>query len=112
MSQLEDINRQYRKLAREGRTDHSGVLKQKMQDANDRWDKLQQYVSTIMRRMKHSASLREDFNHTRDTMYNWLTEVQVLQTNIEHLSSMDAASKLREIEVSLVIFFMSMPLGY
>lgn len=112
MSQLEDINRQYRKLAREGRTDHSGVLKQKMQDANDRWDKLQQYVSAIMRRMKHSASLREDFNHTRDTMYNWLTEVQVLQTNIEHLSSMDVASKLREIEVSLVIFFMSMPLGY
>jgi hypothetical protein len=46
-------------------TYHSGVLKQKMQDANDRWDKLQQYVSTIMRRMKHSASLREDFNHTR-----------------------------------------------
>ena len=103
LPQLEDINKQYRKLAREGRTDHSLVLKQKMQDANDGWDKLQQYVSTVMRRMKQSANLREDLNHSWDLMYNWLTEVQLQQNNIEHLSSMDVPTKLREIQVCLSI---------
>ena len=96
---MENINRQYRRLAREGRTDTAGVLKSMMQDANDRWDKMQAKMSTNPRELKHSASIREDFKHTRDSLTSWLTEIDMQLTNIEHLSSMDIPTKLREMKV-------------
>ncbi|KAK3091260.1 hypothetical protein FSP39_018383 [Pinctada imbricata] len=98
LKDLENINLQYRKLAREGRTDHSGQLKQKMTDCNTRWDKLQQQVSNMMQRLKESASMKEDYVTNRDMLYNWLTEMDVQITNIEHLSSMDIPTKMAEMK--------------
>ena len=102
LKDLEHINLQYRKLAREGRTDHSGVLKHMMTDCNTRWDKLQQQVSGMMQRLKESASVKEDYVSNRDMLYNWLTEMDVQVTDIEHLSSMDIPTKLAEIRVGHV----------
>lgn len=96
---MENINRQYRRLAREGRTDHANHLKQEMQDANNRWDKLQQCVSAMTLQLKQSSSLHEDFTSVRDSLYTWLNDVDMQLTNIEHLSSMDTPTKMAETMV-------------
>ncbi|KAL3874929.1 hypothetical protein ACJMK2_037881 [Sinanodonta woodiana] len=98
LRQLENINKQYRLLAREGRTDRLGMLKNKMQEANDRWDQLQLQMSGIMRKMKQSSAIRQDFTSTRDSLLAWLSEIDVQLTNMEQLSSMDTRNKLREIQ--------------
>ena len=52
LTQLELINKQYRRLARENRTDSAGSLKQMVHEGNQRWDDLQKRVTSILRRLK------------------------------------------------------------
>lgn len=52
LTQLELINKQYRRLARENRTDSSCRLREMAHDANQRWDNLQKRVASILRRLK------------------------------------------------------------
>lgn len=52
LTQLELINKQYRRLARENRTDSVGSLKQMVHGGNQRWDDLQKRVASILRRLK------------------------------------------------------------
>ena len=47
LGDLESINRQYRHLAKEGRTDEDGSLKVMMSDLNNRWDVLQSRVTEV-----------------------------------------------------------------
>ena len=50
LGDLEDLNKQYRHLAREGRTDTAGELRQMVHDVNDKWDELAQRTASIIRR--------------------------------------------------------------
>lgn len=52
LTQLELINKQYRRLARENRTDAACRLKEMVHDGNRRWDNLQKRVAAILRRLK------------------------------------------------------------
>ncbi|CAB1340090.1 unnamed protein product, partial [Coregonus sp. 'balchen'] len=52
LTQLELINKQYRRLARENRTDSSCRLREMVHDGNRRWDNLQKRVASILRRLK------------------------------------------------------------
>lgn len=63
LTQLELINKQYRRLARENRTDSSHRLREMVHDGNRRWDNLQKRVAAILRRLKVAASglLANDF---------------------------------------------------
>lgn len=56
LTQLELINKQYRRLARENRTDSSCRLKDMVHDGNRRWDNLQRRVAAILRRLKVASS--------------------------------------------------------
>lgn len=73
-----------------------------MQDANDRWDHMQGQMSANLREIRHSSSIRDDFKQTKDSLLSWLTEIDMQLTNIEHLSSMDVKTKLREMKVSKI----------
>lgn len=55
LTQLELINKQYRRLARENRTDSASKLKQMVHEGNQRWDNLQKRVAAILRRLKVTA---------------------------------------------------------
>lgn len=105
LESLEHINKQYRLLAKEMRTDSNGVLKATMQEVNDRWDALQLRVRAIMQGMRHSASIREDFVMTRASLLKWLMEVDMQLTNLEHLSQLDIHTKLKELKVSFASRF-------
>lgn len=97
LTQLELINKQYRRLARENRTDTASRLKQMVHEGNQRWDSLQKRVTAILRRLRHFINQREEFEGTRDSIVVWLTEMDLQLTNVEHFSESDADDKMRQL---------------
>ncbi|XP_008401971.1 nesprin-1-like, partial [Poecilia reticulata] len=97
LTQLELINKQYRRLARENRTDASCRLREMAHDANQRWDNLQKRVASILRRLKHFINQREEFETARDGILVWLTEMDLQLTNIEHFSECDIQAKIKQL---------------
>uniref|UniRef100_A0ABM5FBV7 Nesprin-2 isoform X3 n=1 Tax=Pogona vitticeps TaxID=103695 RepID=A0ABM5FBV7_9SAUR len=97
LTQLELINKQYRRLARENRTDSASKLKQMVHEGNQRWDNLQRRVTAILRRLKHFASQWEEFMTTKDCILVWLTEMDLQLTNVEHFSESNFEDKLRQL---------------
>ncbi|XP_054603892.1 nesprin-1 isoform X10 [Nothobranchius furzeri] len=97
LTQLELINKQYRRLARENRTDASSRLREMVHDGNKRWDNLQKRVAAILRRLKHFISQREEFETARDSILVWLTEMDLQLTNIEHFSECDVHAKIKQL---------------
>ncbi|XP_068841653.1 nesprin-1-like isoform X2 [Capricornis sumatraensis] len=98
LTQLELINKQYRRLARENRTDAAGSLKQMVHKGNQRWDNLQKRVTSILRRLKHFIGQREEFETARDSILVWLTEMDLQLTNIEHFSECDVQAKIKQLK--------------
>ncbi|KAG7239212.1 hypothetical protein INR49_029965 [Caranx melampygus] len=97
LTQLELINKQYRRLARENRTDSSCRLREMVHDGNKRWDNLQKRVAAILRRLRHFISQREEFETARDSILVWLTEMDLQLTNIEHFSECDVQAKIKQL---------------
>ncbi|TRY90475.1 hypothetical protein DNTS_015635 [Danionella cerebrum] len=97
LTQLELVNKQYRRLARENRTDGASKLKLMVHEGNQRWDALQRRVSAVLRRLKHFTSQREDFEGTREGILVWLTEMDLQLTNVEHFSESDIHEKMRQL---------------
>uniref|UniRef100_A0A4W5RRV1 Spectrin repeat containing, nuclear envelope 1b n=1 Tax=Hucho hucho TaxID=62062 RepID=A0A4W5RRV1_9TELE len=97
LTQLETINKQYRRLARENRTDSSCRLREMSHDGNQRWDNLQKRVASILRRLKHFISQREEFETARESVVVWLTEMDLQLTNIEHFSECDIQAKIKQL---------------
>ncbi|XP_026197444.1 nesprin-1 isoform X3 [Anabas testudineus] len=98
LTQLELINKQYRRLARENRTDSSCRLREMVHDGNKRWDNLQKRVAAILRRLKHFICQREEFETARDSILVWLTEMDLQLTNIEHFSECDVQAKIKQLK--------------
>uniref|UniRef100_A0A8B9T9M2 Spectrin repeat containing nuclear envelope protein 1 n=1 Tax=Anas platyrhynchos TaxID=8839 RepID=A0A8B9T9M2_ANAPL len=98
LTQLELINKQYRRLARENRTDSNCSLKQMVHEGNQRWDNLQKRVTSILRRLKHFIGQREEFETARDSILVWLTEMDLQLTNIEHFSECDVQAKIKQLK--------------
>ncbi|XP_070798547.1 nesprin-2 [Pituophis catenifer annectens] len=98
LTQLELINKQYRRLARENRTDSANKLKQMVYEGNHRWDNLQKRVTAILRRLKHFTNQWEEFMGTKDNIILvWLTEMDLQLTNVEHFSKSDFDDKMRQL---------------
>ncbi|XP_066525021.1 nesprin-1 isoform X6 [Hoplias malabaricus] len=97
LTQLELINKQYRRLARENRTDAACRLREMTHDCNQRWDNLQRRLASVLRRLKHFISQREEFETARDSILVWLTEMDLQLTNIEHFSECDVQAKLKQL---------------
>ncbi|GCB70645.1 hypothetical protein scyTo_0005735, partial [Scyliorhinus torazame] len=98
LTQLELINKQYRRLARENRTDSGSKLKDMVHEGNQRWDILQRRVTAILRRLKHFIGQREEFETTRESILVWLTEMDLQLTNIEHFSECDVQAKIKQLK--------------
>ncbi|XP_010221465.1 PREDICTED: nesprin-2 [Tinamus guttatus] len=97
LTQLELINKQYRRLARENRTDSASKLKQMVHEGNQRWDNLQKRVAAVLRRLKHFTNRRDEFEGTRESIIVWLTEMDLQLTNVEHFSKSNFDDKMRQL---------------
>ncbi|XP_023808480.1 nesprin-2 isoform X4 [Oryzias latipes] len=97
LTQLEILNNQYRRLARESRTDRAGQLQAMVREGNRRWDLLHRRVTSILRRLRHFTGQREEFEGTRKSMLVWLTELDLQLTNVEHFSESDVHHKIQQL---------------
>ncbi|XP_068610193.1 nesprin-2a [Brachionichthys hirsutus] len=97
LTQLELVNNQYRRLARENRTDRASHLKAMVHEGNRRWDSLHRRVAAILRRLKYFTSQREEFDATRESMLVWLTELDLQLTDVEHFSESDVHHKIQQL---------------
>ncbi|KAI3364132.1 hypothetical protein L3Q82_010949, partial [Scortum barcoo] len=100
LTQLELVNNQYRRLARENRTDRASQLKAMVHEGNRRWDTLHRRVAAVLRRLKYFTSQREEFEGTRESMLVWLTELDLQLTNVEHFSESDVHHKIQQLNSS------------
>jgi nesprin-1 len=108
---LEHLNKQYRRLAREGRTDTNGNLKHQIQDVNKRWDELSKQCQSVLRRLRHLINVRDDFTATREALLVWLSEVNSRITQLEHFSDSNTAQKMKGLEVNTNFNYLSFSLG-
>ena len=99
LGQLEALNRHYRKLAREGRTDEQSVIKQQCDDVNAQWDKLQERTVAINRRLRHILNVKDDFDATRKALIVWLSDVSMRLSNIEYMRDGDSALRHHSLQV-------------
>ncbi|XP_059816588.1 nesprin-2-like isoform X3 [Hypanus sabinus] len=97
LTQLELINKQFRRLCRENRADTSRRLRQIVAQGNRRWDALQRRITAILRRLKHFIGQREEFESSRKAIEVWLTEMDLQLTNVEHFSQSDIVDKVRQL---------------
>ncbi|XP_051511030.1 LOW QUALITY PROTEIN: nesprin-2-like [Myxocyprinus asiaticus] len=98
LTQLEIINKQYRRLARENRTDSASRLRAMVHQGNQRWDALQKRVAAILRRLRHFTCQREEFEGTRESLLVWLTEIDLQLTNVEHFTESDLQDKMKQLK--------------
>ena len=98
---LKKVNEQYRKLAREGRTDHFGALKSKIDCCNKSWDRLYKRVSAILSNLRECAALYNDFKTMKDMMYRRLTNIEVSMNDIDQFHLMDIPARIAELEVCI-----------
>uniref|UniRef100_A0A4W5RGE5 KASH domain-containing protein n=1 Tax=Hucho hucho TaxID=62062 RepID=A0A4W5RGE5_9TELE len=97
VTQLELVNNQYRRLARENRTDGASRIKVMVHEGNCRWDALHRRTVAILRRLKHFTGQREEFEGTRESLLVWLTEMDLQLTNVEHFSETDTQHKMKQL---------------
>uniref|UniRef100_UPI00358F25D2 nesprin-1-like isoform X2 n=1 Tax=Myxine glutinosa TaxID=7769 RepID=UPI00358F25D2 len=97
LTQLELINKQYRRLARENRTDSACRLRDMVHRGNQRWEELQRRVAAVQRRLRYFVSQREEFECTRESLVVWLTQMDLQLTTLEHFSEFDHDVKLRQL---------------
>ncbi|XP_039874015.1 nesprin-2 isoform X3 [Simochromis diagramma] len=97
LTQLELVNNQYRRLARENRTDRASQLKAMVHEGNRRWDTLHRRVAAILHRLKYFTSQREEFEGTRESLLVWLTNLDLQLTNVEHFSESDVHQKIQQL---------------
>ena len=93
------MNKQYRQLAREGRTDANGALRDNVQDINNRWDNVSLIITSVLRRMRHMLAIKDDFDATRDALTLWLTDMDNKLTAIEHDTDADVQTRVDLIKV-------------
>uniref|UniRef100_A0A672MDF6 KASH domain-containing protein n=1 Tax=Sinocyclocheilus grahami TaxID=75366 RepID=A0A672MDF6_SINGR len=98
LTQLEIINNQYRRLARENRADAASRLRAMVHHGNQRWDTLQRRVAAILRRLRHFTSQREEFEGTRESLLVWLTEIDLQLTNVENFSESHLQDKMKQLK--------------
>uniref|UniRef100_A0A8C1XQ72 KASH domain-containing protein n=1 Tax=Cyprinus carpio TaxID=7962 RepID=A0A8C1XQ72_CYPCA len=98
LTQLEMINNQYRRLARENRADAASRLRAMVHQGNQRWDALQRRVAAILRRLRHFTSQREEFEGTRESLLVWLTEIDLQLTNVENFSESHLQDKMKQLK--------------
>ncbi len=97
--QLENLNKQYRQLAREGRVDAGGALRRHVLDVNTRWDDVSLVINAVLRRLRHMLAIRDDFDATREALTLWLSELDNTLDGLD-LNEADVTTRVNVIRVS------------
>jgi len=96
---LELINKLYRQLAREGRTDTAGELRGKVQLANDRYDNLLLKIQTIVGALNTQVTKDSEFDACVVDCVAWLRQLDGKVAEIESRSADTIETRLKMSKV-------------
>lgn len=97
LAELDAFNDAYCDLAREYRLDTSDDLKNKFIAVNHDWEQLSADVDALLKRIRHSRRLFENFAALREREMTWLRGVDARLTEVEFASVSDRESKRRAL---------------
>ncbi|CAF0984495.1 unnamed protein product, partial [Rotaria sordida] len=96
---IQQIINNYSEIIRNHPTaDPTGEIRSKIKDINTRWEILIGTVHETMKNLKYMLSVHGDFQLTQDSLALWLTDLDVLLTNLEHLSEASSNEKIRQLD--------------
>ncbi|CAF4071632.1 unnamed protein product, partial [Rotaria sordida] len=84
--------------------DSNNEICNRIKDLNHRWKILTETVHETLKHLKYMLSIHGDFQLTQDSLLLWLTDLDVLLTNLEHLSEAPTNEKIRQLDVKNVFF--------
>ncbi|CAM4803210.1 unnamed protein product [Rotaria magnacalcarata] len=97
--EIQEITDNYSGIIRSHSTaDVNGEVRGKIKEVNTRWDVLRGTVNETMKNLKYMLSVHGDFQLTQDSLALWLTDLDVLLTNLEHLSEAPSNEKIRQLD--------------
>ena len=103
LSDLDRLSKLYRELARHGRNDVAGELRQKVDDASRRWESAAKSIQAVGKRLDRARSISLDLDESMESLTVWLNDVDVRLTRLKHLSDdTSLASKITTLKVILV----------
>ncbi|XP_075464421.1 nesprin-1-like isoform X2 [Ascaphus truei] len=96
---LESLNRQYWRLMQAPhRALLPSVLRSRMHEVNQCWDKLQRETEAMQRRLKLKVRQREEFESDKEEIRLWLTEMDLGLSNVEHFYSGTSTEKILQLQ--------------
>ena len=101
LSDLESINKLYRQLAREGRSDAAGEMKDHVQRVNDRYDALLQQVKVVGGQVSKHTGRDAEFEDSLSEVTAWLNDLEARLTRAEQHSTESLARRLQAVKVSV-----------
>ena len=106
--QYEELNQKYRVLARpygrENRLDQENKIKNIVKSANLRFHTLSYYITVIIRRLRFSYKMYEDFEIRKDEVMAWLNDFDNKITDFENKQDLDDTSRKKTL-CHLIISF-------
>ncbi|CAM4836468.1 unnamed protein product [Rotaria magnacalcarata] len=97
--QIQQINKNYSDiLHRYSISDSSDDMRIRIKDLNNRWEILNGTFNETIKNLKYMLSVHGDFQLTQDSLVLWLTDLDVLLTNLEHLSEASTNEKIRQLD--------------
>ncbi|CAF3482671.1 unnamed protein product [Rotaria sp. Silwood1] len=78
--------------------DSNNEMRIRIKDLNNRWEKLNETAHETLKHLKYMLSVHGDFQLTQDSLVLWLTDLDVLLTNLEHLSEAPTSDKIRQLD--------------
>ncbi|CAF3725966.1 unnamed protein product [Adineta steineri] len=79
------------------KADKNGEKLLRIKELNRRWEGLNETVHDSMKNLKYMLSIHGDFQLTQDSLAVWLTDLEVVLTNLEHLSEAPLNDKLQQL---------------
>ncbi|CAF4300774.1 unnamed protein product, partial [Adineta steineri] len=79
------------------KADKNGEKLLRIKELNRRWEGLNETVHESMKNLKYMLSIHGDFQLTQDSLAVWLTDLEVVLTNLEHLSEAPLNDKLQQL---------------
>ncbi|CAF1181682.1 unnamed protein product [Rotaria sp. Silwood1] len=96
---IQQITDNYSEIIRNHPTaDSTGEIRSKIKEINTRWEILIGTVHETMKNLKYMLSVHGDFQLTQDSLALWLTDLDLLLTNLEHLSEAPSNEKIRQLD--------------
>ena len=107
LPELDYLCKIYRELARNGRNDTAGELRQKVDDVCKRWEFAAKCIQKTAKKIDRDRTISIDLDDSLESLTVWLNDVYMRLTHLQHSAEdIDIRSKLSSAQVCNSLFLM------